>query len=241
MGRRRHAGRRVRAIGAPTASGGRRPLRVHVVFSFADAAFEIPEVFVEVSRRTWIQVASPGTWWSGPERVAIAEAARAARIRKRTSADELPKAAVDVATMIGATPGYTTATWVGDMIDVLGELRYVEAASIASRVVSIDTFTRLVGSGLEAFPQPGSGKPSQRHSDPAPRRSRAWIEMVGFASPPNAFSAVPEEAAAMNDITDNFYMPEFDMQYPDYSRMGLHRTQIETVAGVTSHANECFF
>lgn len=143
------------------------------MFTFAGAAFEIPEAFVEVSRRTWMQVAAPGTWWSGPDRVSIAEAARAARIGKRPSADGLPKAAIDVATMIGATPGHTTATWVGEMIDVLGELRYVEAASVASRVVSIDTFTRLVGSGLEPFPPPGPGEPSQRHSDPAPRRSRA--------------------------------------------------------------------
>ena len=65
--------------------------------------------------------------------------------------------------------------------------------------------------------------------------------MVGFPTPPNTFSLVPAEAAAMNMITDAFYMPEFDMQYADQTRRGLHRTQIETVAGMTSHSNECFY
>ena len=143
--------------------------------------------------------------------------------------------------MVGGTPGHTTGAWVGEMVGALGELRYVEAASIASRVVAIDTFTRLMGGGLEPLPEPGTGEPSQRPSDPTPHKSRAWIAMVGFPTPPNSFSAVPEEAAAMVDITDTFYMPGFDMQFPDYGRFGLHRTQIETVAGVTSHGNECFY
>jgi hypothetical protein len=212
------------------------------VFEFADAVVEIPDEFADVCRRTWAQVAATGTWWEGRHRVAIAQVARAARRREPIPEADLPGAAVEVATMVGATPAQTTGDWAGEMVSALGEPAYVETASIASRVVAIDTFTRLVGSTLEPFPDPDPGEPSRQEAVPAPRQGkRTWVGTVGFPTPPNAFSAVPPEAAGMNDITDVFYMPELDMQYADYRRDGLHRTQIETVASVTSHANECFY
>jgi hypothetical protein len=211
------------------------------MFEFEDSPFVVPGDFAAVCRRTWEHVAAPGTWWSGPDRIAIAEAARASRAGSSIGRSDLPEAAAEVAVMIGGTPARTTKAWVESAIDALGEERYVEAASIASRIVPIDSFTRLVGSRLEPFPDPVEGEPSRRVADPAPRRSRAWVRMVGFPTPPNVFSSVPDEMAAMNDISDVMYMPEFDMQYPDYEKHGLHRTQIETVAGTTSHGNECFF
>jgi hypothetical protein len=211
------------------------------VFEFAQSPFDVPDDFADVCRRTWHQIAATGTWWNGPDRVAIAETARSARAGTAVAGTDLPEAAVEVALMIGGTPAHTTREWAESMIDTLGEERYIEAASLASRVVPIDTFTRLMGSPLQPLPEAGDGEPSRRMADPPPKRSRAWVRMVGFPTPPDVFTAVPAEAAAMNDISNTFYMPEFDMQYPDYTRMGLHRTQIETVASTTSHGNECFF
>ena len=211
------------------------------MFEFAGSPFKVPLTFRDVSRRTWQQIAAPGTWWSAEERVEIAGAARAARVGDPVAVSGLPEAAIEVAVMVGGTPAHTSQAWVEAMIKSLGDLFYVEAASVAGRVVAIDTFTRLMGSPIEPLPAPGAGEPTRRQADQPPRRSRAWVEMVGFPTPPNAFSAVPAEASAMVDITDAFYMPEFDMQYPDLERNGLHRTQIETIAGTTSHANECFY
>ena len=211
------------------------------MFDFAESPFEIPPNFAAVCRETWDQVAAPGTWWSGPERVAIAGAARAARVGHAVADSTLPSAATEVAVMVGGTPAQTTRDWAEAMVEALGEEKYIEAASIASRVVPVDTFTRLVGSQLEPFPAPLEGEPSERIADPPARRGSAWVGMVGFPTPPNVFSAVPGEMIAMNDISNVFYMPEFDMQYPDHELHGLHRTQMEVVASVTSHGNECFY
>lgn len=211
------------------------------MFTYDRSPFEVPVEFGDVSRRTWLQIAAPGTWWDGTDRVAIAETSRAARIGMAPGVSRLPEAAIEVCGLIGATPSVTTEAWVAEMVAELGEARYVETVSIASRVVSIDSFSRLVGSPLEPFPEPIAGRASFAEADPRARKNQAWIAIVGFPTPRNAFSTVPPEAAAMVDITDGFYMPEFDMQYPNFKRMGLHRTQIETVAGVTSHANECFY
>lgn len=208
---------------------------------FEDSHFDVPDELSAVASRTWLQVASTGTWWSGADRLALAATARSARAGAAVAETSLPDAATEVAVMLGATPAYTSRSWAGRMIDSLGEEAYVEAASVVSRVVAIDTFSRLVGLEPEPFPEPEAGLPSQAVADPPPRGSRAWVSMVGFPTPPNTFSAVPDEAAAMVDITDAYYMPEFDMQYADQRRLGLHRTQIETVAGVTSHSNECFY
>lgn len=211
------------------------------MFEFGRSPLTVSEDLADVARRTWDQIAAPGTWWTGPDRVAIARTARAARIGEAVPDEDLPDAAVDVAAMLGATPAYTSASWAAEKIERLGEARYVEVASVASRVVAIDTFTRLMGGSLEPLPEPGAGEPDRTAADPPARRSRAWVAMVGFPNPPNAFSLVPAEAAAMVDITDHYYMPEPDMQYADQTRHGLHRTQMETVAGVTSHSNECFY
>lgn len=211
------------------------------MFDFSALPFDVPAELVAVSRRTWDQVAEAGTWWPGGERVAIAEATRAARNGQSVPTDGLPEAAIEVAAMVGATPAHTTPEWADRMIGALGEFRYVEAASIASRIVAVDTFTRLLGLTPEPFPEPGVGEPSRLEPDPPPGKNRAWVRMTGFPNPPIVFSAVPDESEAMNDITDAFYMPEHDMQYPDYRRFGLHRTQIETVAGMVSHGNECFY
>ena len=211
------------------------------MFEFAVSPFEVPLSFRDVSSQTWRQIAAPGTWWSAEQRVGIAGAARAARNGDPADAGELPDAVIEVAEMVGETPAHTSRAWVEEVIESIGELPYIEAVSVASRVVAIDTFTRLMGSPIEALPKPVPGDPTHETADQPPRRSRAWVAMVGFPTPPNSFSAVPAEAEAMVDITDAFYMPEFDMQYPDQERMGLHRTQIETVAGTTSHGNECFY
>ena len=211
------------------------------MFEFAESPFNIPIEFSDVSSRTWRQIAAPGAWWTAEQRVGIAGAARAARNGDPADAGGLPDAVIAVAEMVGGAPAHTSRVWVEEVVESIGELPDIEAVSIASRVVAIDTFARLISSPIEPLPKPVPGDPTYETADQPPRRSRAWVAMVGFPTPPNSFSAVPAEAEAMVDITDAFYMPEFDMQYPDQERMGLHRTQIETVAGTTSHGNECFF
>ena len=211
------------------------------MFDFATSPFEIPGEFADVCRRTWGQISGVGTWWNGTERVAIASAARAARRRDAPESEGLPEAAVEVATMVGGSPAQTSHAWEDGMVADLGEERYVEVASVASRVVAVDTFTRLVGCQPEGLPASATGEPPRVAASGRSRGSPAWVSIIGFALPRNSFSIVPAEVVAMVDLTDTLYMPEHDMVFPNYSRMGLHRTHMETVAGVTSHANQCFY
>lgn len=65
--------------------------------------------------------------------------------------------------------------------------------------------------------------------------------MTGFPVPPFALSIVSAEMEATNAAASALYMTGKDMDDPDITIDGLHRTQIETVAVTVSHRNECFY
>jgi hypothetical protein len=183
--------------------------------------------------------ARTGTWWTGVERVQIAETARAARMRRSVPANDLPGAAREAATFLAATPAHTTERLVGSWIERLGEFPYIELFGVVARTVAFDTFVRALGLPEPAFREPDSTPPTG--TVPDSRRGRAWISTVGYPSPPNTVSAVPTEREAYGNVERGLYMPEPDMEEPDNRVGGLHRTQVELVAATVSHANECFF
>ena len=59
--------------------------------------------------------------------------------------------------------------------------------------------------------------------------------------PPFTQALVPGENAITYPLIEALYMTGEDMADPDFSRGSLHRTQIELVASVLSHGNECFY
>jgi len=191
--------------------------------------------------RTWGHVAAPGTWWTGPERIAIAHLARANRRGSDDRDPLLPAAASDAVARLAATPATTTQTQVGAVIDGIGLGRYVELVGIVSEVVAIDTVTRLLGCDLEPLPTPLDGSPSRDPVPPAVKKRSAWVAMASPPIPPNVLAAVPAAQQTMIEITEALYMTGPEMADPDITKDGLHRTQIELVATSTSLANECFY
>lgn len=189
--------------------------------------------------RTWLELGQPGTWWSGVERVTIADATRACWTGT-TSPSDLPDAAVRVIHQIAKEPAMTTEEWVVGACEDLGELRYVELLGIVTRVVAVDTFARLLGLELPALPEPLAGDPTQDPPPPNLRRNRTWVSMA-TPSPPSVLGAVPAASAAMNDLCDHLYMPPADMGDADWQQRKLNRTQMELVAATVSHHNECFY
>ena len=97
-------------------------------FEYAGLGLPVPNSMRAAHRRAWERLATPGTWWSGAERVAIAAEVRAARscglCRNRKAAlspnavtgeharaNGLPAAAVDAAHRIASDPGRLTRAW----------------------------------------------------------------------------------------------------------------------------------
>lgn len=211
------------------------------MFSFAAAPWDVPQPIVTVCRRTWASLSEPGATLTGAERVGVAALARASRLGI-SAPSGAPDGALGAATvMLAATPARTERAWAERMVDALGAQRYVEVTGIVSRVIAIDTFCRLLGVPPERFPKPRPGDIRPEASPATARRGKAWIPMVGFPTPPNVLSLVPTERVATNAVAETLYMTGEQMDDPDTTVDGLHRTQAETVATTVSHGNECFY
>lgn len=198
-----------------------------------------PEITAALDR-AWAEIAAPGAWWDGAERVAIADAARAARAGAHAASGVLPPAAVDAASVIASDPAHPTEPWVTSRCEALGELRYVELVGVVARVMAVDTFHRLLGRALTVLPEPGSGEPTREPPPDDIRKNHTWVRMA-MPVPPFVLGAVPSAMRAMNDLSDVWYMPMDEMGDPDWHRGDLHRTQVELVAATMSHANQCFY
>jgi hypothetical protein len=209
------------------------------MFDFSDAAVPVRSEIAEAFRRDWQRLGAPGTWWSGQERVAIAEATRRVRLGESPVSD-LPRAGLEAIEVLSARPAQTSKGWVEHVVSDLGEERYVEIIGVVSRTTAVDTFTRLVGSDLEPLPEPVDGEPSRLPAEGVDR-GKTWVPAGRFPIPPTVLALVPDEVVAQNDLSDLLYMTGEEMADPDWSRGGLHRTQAELVASATSFVNECFF
>ena len=143
----------------------------------------------------WLTLATPGTWWSGGERIAIAAEARHAeacglcRQRKdalspysaqgsHDSLDELPSEAVEVIHRLTTDAGRITERWVRQLADSrLGEERYVEIISIVAIITALDTFDRALGRSRRPLPAPVAGQPSRQRPAGA-KRGLAWVSTL---------------------------------------------------------------
>jgi len=210
-------------------------------FSFADGGGSVRTDLVEGFRREWDRLAQPGSWFSGEQRVAIAQIQRAARSGAPSPSVAMPAEVVDAAAMMAAQPAAIRRAWVEELVAAgLTYEEYVEIVGVVSRVAAVDGFHVAFGVALEPLPKPMPGEPSRGPAAPRARIGRAYVPMVGGASIVGALSLVPAESAAQEDIHGPLYMTYGDMADADFRRT-LHRTQMELVAARTSAANECFY
>ena len=211
------------------------------MFEFIDAPGPIREDIVRAFRDAWRHLAEPGTWWPAEDRHAIATVARAARSHTGSPVTHLSEVAHDAVTLLAATPAATTRSWVAAAVEDLGEERYVELLGVTTRLVAIDTFTRLMGCQLEPLPEPIPGEPTRSPADPRPAHTKSWIPLGNVLVPPFTLSLVPEENTITNQLAWALYMTDAEMDDPDFRRGELHRTQMELVASIVSYDNECFY
>ena len=179
--------------------------------SFDPEALPIRPALQRECERAWRRLAAPGTWWSGPERIAIAaEARRAKRCtlcgerraalspysvhgqHSRTGEGLLSAPMVDIVHRLVTDAGRLTQTWLRSMLAAgVSEEQYVETIGVVAMIVALDTFDLALGRGERALPAPIEGEPT-RHRPVGARRDLAWVATVApqdlTAADPNPYA-----------------------------------------------------
>lgn len=192
-------------------------------FDYAGLPFAVPDTMRAAHLRAWQRLGAPGTWWTGAERVAIAEQARAARdcglcLERRAAlsagavagehaaASGLPAAAVEAAHRIASDPGRLTRAWYErTLAGGLSDAQYVELVGVVVTLVNLDALHRALGVALEPLPAPLPGDPSRVR--PAVVASGAWVPWLSLDSGPGrdlyeGRPRVPNVARALSLVPD---------------------------------------
>jgi hypothetical protein len=164
-------------------------------FTYDTVTFPVREDLPAAYREYWRKLSSPGSWWTGAQRVAIAQEVRNALScdfcvsRKQalspynhpgthTHSPGLPDEAVDAVHRIITDQGRITQDWINTNIDKgLSEEAYVELVGIAVTVFSIDEFSRALGAPLEPLPEPLAGEPDH-YRPAAASRGTGFVAML---------------------------------------------------------------
>ena len=153
-------------------------------------------------------LASPGTWWTGGQRLAIAAEAREAencafcRARKTALSPNsvtgthdglgaLPAPIVEIIHRIVTDPARLSRSWYRDTLaSGVTEEEYVETLSVIVHTVSLDTFAKALGVARPPLPAPRDGEPSRLRPLGAVQGD-AWVPWIETAA------ALPEDMAGL--------------------------------------------
>lgn len=231
-------------------------------WSYGDSGVEVDPTFGEIHADAWRRLGECGTWWTGPQRVAILAESRAAgscglcdeqkaavspnaasgaHSRSREGSG-LPGAAVEAVHRIASDPGRLTRDWAESMCAALGEESYVELAAIVATRYAIDGFALALGSPLRPLPAAGDGEPDRVRpegvGDVGAFVSQSLDKTLANVS--RAASLVPQTADVWRGVVNQQYSrgPEFAQLVWERP---LERPQVELIAATVSKMNECFY
>jgi len=183
-------------------------------FDYGNCEVPIREDIPAAYQAYWEKLRRPGTWWTGAERIAIAQETRNALTcafcaeRKKAlspyafkgeheQCGGLPERAVDAVHRVITDQIRITQAYVDDNdANGLSKGAYVELVGVTVAVFSIDEFHRALGLPVEELPSPVSGEPSGY-------RPEMLADDIGFVP------TVPSEGAIGNeaDLWPNGYGP----------------------------------
>jgi hypothetical protein len=213
-------------------------------------------------RRAWEHIAAPGSWFTGAQRVELAQTVILAladrdplppwvRVstsgRLGASACIAPAAANDFAYRLARHAGTITRDVYDSVSDEIGELPFVEVCAIVSTVAAVWHFCRNVGVPVPPLLAPGAGDPSGRRPEHLAEATLNWVPVQAPADQApavvQAYTAVPTEHANTWRMADAQYMPSHQMVDPEWTRRagGLSRPQMELVATRLTHVRDCFY
>jgi hypothetical protein len=162
---------------------------------YAAAGVPVRDDLQAAHRSLLEHVRSPGTWWTGHERLAMAAETRQAigcalcLARKgapspnavqgeHDGTGELPPDVIDVIHRVRTDPARLSKPWFeGVIAGGLGMAEYVELIGVVTMVTGIDYFARALGVPPAALPSSRPGEPS-RHLPAAARPGEAWVPMI---------------------------------------------------------------
>lgn len=177
---------------------------------FDSDLFRVREGLDREVQRAWSRLASPGTWWTGAERVAIAAEVRNARscalCRRRQEAlspytvsgdhdtlGALARPLVEIVHRVVTDAGRLKQSWVRSMLDSgVSEEQYVEAVGVVALITALDTFDHGLGRAPRPLPAPQPGNPHKARPKGA-KRDLAWVHTV---APQDLTSDDPDPYAA---------------------------------------------
>lgn len=240
-------------------------------FLYAESSDPIRPDLCEAYRAAWMRIASPGTWLTGIERVAVANETRRARscaiCRERKNAlsphtidGEHDHAGILSAPMVDEVHRVTTdaarltQSWYQSLIDQGLEVEaYVEALGVAVQIISIDGFHRAMGLPLEDLPTPLPGEPTRIRPEGLVE-NEAWVpiqeasRVAAEIGLPGGQAPFVIRALSLVPAEVRAWQDLSQVQYLGTDAMmsfekvrALNRSQIELVAGRVSALNECFY
>lgn len=215
----------------------------------------------EAHRLAWEHVSSPGSWWSGTQRIELASTilsalfddeplapwARVSDTDRLPQASAAPAAAHDFVYRLARHAGTITAEIHRTVADEVGELAYVELCALTSTVAAVAHFHRNVGLEVPPLPDPVAGEPTGERPDEIVAAELNWVPVAApadrTAAVLQAYTSVPAEQANTWRMGAAQYMPSEEMIHPDWSRRpgGLSRAQMELVAARVAQLRECFY
>jgi hypothetical protein len=215
----------------------------------------------DAHRLAWEHLATPGTWWTGAERVALAETVLVAiadvdplppwigvTSTGRLGSDRpVPPIADDIAYRLARHAGTMTRGVYDAAVAELDELPYIELCAIVSTVAAVAHFCRNIGVDVPPLPVPIGGHPTRQPPEHLAAARFSWVPVAPpadeVAAVVQAYTAVPAEHANTWRMAAAQYMPAEEMVKPDWTRRsgGLSRAQMELVAARLTKLRECFY
>lgn len=158
----------------------------------------VREDLLAAFQSAWKMIAEPGNWYSGEQRVSVAQETRNAwdceicRDRnaalspnsvehRHTASNLLSSAAIDAIHRIATDASRLSKGWLDTVADQgVSDAHYIELLGIVVGIISIDAFHDALGVAHETLPEPLPGQPSN-YRPPGARSHGAWVATVAPA------------------------------------------------------------
>lgn len=213
------------------------------------------------------RLASPGTWFTAQERLALARATRQSHeqalslgmLARSEPGDvpggSLPAGAIAAARRIVLDPGNLSRGWYEELVrEGLTAEQYVEVVGVVATMCQLDYFSTALGFPRVAFPEPKAGSPTRARPEGA-ETSVAWVPMVPperatgeLADFYKAVEYVPYIIMTMSLVpAENiaFFSTHAHMYVPDAQDLKFHRSisrpQMERLAITVSTLTSCLY
>jgi alkylhydroperoxidase family enzyme len=161
---------------------------------YSTSAVPVRDDLKEAHRFLWEHLRSPGSWWTGSERISMAKAARDAEscrlchdrkaalspnlVRGTHVGDSaLPENVIEVIHRVRTDPGRLSRDWYEQRLAGLTDGQYVEIVGVVTLCAGADYFARALGIAPFALPEPKGGAPSG-HRPASATDGTAWVPMV---------------------------------------------------------------